>query len=172
MGDIANGSEPATADRPERWEIAIHEAGHMVVAWAERVPIVFATIEPEGDADGYCAPWAATRQTQTDLEHAIRVSLGGPVASQQLDPSADIETFLSDYYQTVRLLKRLAEFGGSGVTVVRLRGETEHIVRHHWPLIEAVAWKLIADRSVMELDVRRLARTAGIRRPRLKASKR
>jgi hypothetical protein len=145
---------------------AHHEAGHAVVAWAERVAIGRFTIRPEGDWHGFVrhAPImgrldpSSERSTQVRLrgERLIRISLAGPISQQRFSPRSWRRYHgESDYRRAADMLRHLVQSDEQFTAYMRLlRVEAERLVDLHWDLIEAFAQELVTRTTLIGSQVR------------------
>lgn len=85
MWDNPNGRDTICAQ--ERWSIALHEAGHALLAWRGGFEVSRVTIRQRGDAAGsvqYNKVEGYYRQSKTDLAQLVQVYLGGIAAEQAI----------------------------------------------------------------------------------------
>lgn len=85
MWDNPNGRD--TICTQERWSVALHEAGHALLAWRGGFEVSRVTIRQRGGAAGsvqYNKIEGYYRQSKTDLAQLVQVYLGGIAAEQAI----------------------------------------------------------------------------------------
>lgn len=93
----------AKARRRARWPLAVHEAGHGVVALRLRINVTSATIEPHGKYNGHVQHEPAAARAD------MLMTLAGPTAERLLDPDgAQFATLLGN--EEASSLDDLAEY--------------------------------------------------------------
>lgn len=108
---VSEGEDPQSHDGSQETAhlIAVHEAGHAVVAALRGMPIVQVTINGVGDAAGFLERVAGERiQTKEGLEKLIDVSLGGRGAEEIFDVAStgvqsDFENATTNAIRMVKL---------------------------------------------------------------------
>lgn len=83
MWENPNGRDTICAQ--ERWSVALHEAGHALLAWRGGFEVSRVTIRQRGGAAGsvqYNKVEGYYRQSKTDLAQLVQVYLGGIAAEQ------------------------------------------------------------------------------------------
>jgi hypothetical protein len=167
----------------ERSRVAYHEAGHAVVGLALKMPIAFVTIKPRAmnlghvsqapihhsvgkvDARGsYRKPIAdASKQDafgnsvseRTHDWHADAVmSIAGGMAEAEFLKDGriwrELEGTRTDR-RGVALARR--KLGDRARSIEEYEAQCEKLIKQHWPLIEAVAMKLLKEETLSGIDV-------------------
>jgi hypothetical protein len=166
----------------ERASTAYHEAGHAVVGLALKLPMAFVTIKPRAWAPGhvsqapthhsvgevyargsYRKPIAdASKQDAfgnpvsertTDWHADVVMSIAGGMAEAEFskDGSAWRELASSSDKRSVAFARR--KLGDKTRSIEEYEAECEKLIKQHWPLIEAVAAKLLKEETLSGVDV-------------------
>jgi hypothetical protein len=184
----------------ERSATAYHEAGHAVIGLALQLPVAFVTIKPRASYPGHVSyapkhhsvgavyPRGSYRKPIADMSE--QDAFGNPVIERNDDwharavmsiagGMAEAE-FLKDGYtwrkqasssdkHNVAFYRR--KLGDNARSVEEYEAECEKLVKQHWPMIEAVAVKLLKEETLSGNDVYaicwRIARNV-VRRQHLK----
>jgi hypothetical protein len=166
----------------ERSATAYHEAGHAVIGLALQLPVAFVTIKPRASYPGHVSyapkhhsvgavyPRGSYRKPIADMSE--QDAFGNPVIERNDDRHADAvmsiaggmaeAEFLKDG-QTGRELasgtdKRCVAFarrklGDKARSIEEYEAECEKLIKQHWPMIEAVAAKLLKEETLSGNDV-------------------
>lgn len=114
MWDNPNGRDTICAQ--ERWSVALHEAGHALLAWRGGFEVSRVTIRQRGGAAGsvqYNKVEGYYRQSKTDLAQLVQVYLGG-IAAEQAMLGAYGQGGSSDIAAVRRTLQNAFAFNGLG----------------------------------------------------------
>jgi hypothetical protein len=180
---------------------AYHEAGHAVVGLALKLPIAFATIKPRGSTLGHVSEAPVGRSVGTVYARGSYLkpiadlseqdAFGNPVAVHNHDWDAEIVMCIAGGMTQAKFLKdgrSWRELGGTGGdkravafalrklgdkagSIEEYEAECAKLVEQHWPMIEAVAAKLLEEETLSGSDVEDICwRTARnvVRRQHLK----
>jgi hypothetical protein len=165
-----------------RTQLAYHEAGHAVIGLALKLPVAFATIKPKGATPGYVSyvpthhslgkVYARGSYRKPIADASKQDAFGNPVSEITRDWHADAvmdiaggmaeAEFLKDG-STWRELwsagdKRCIAFarrklGDKARSIEEYGAECEKLIKQHWPLIEAVAARLLKEETLSGSDV-------------------
>jgi Peptidase family M41 len=166
----------------ERASTAYHEAGHAVIGLALKMPIAFVTIKPRATYLGhvsqspihhsvgevyargsYRKPIAdASKQDAfgnpvsehtTDWHADVVMSIAGGMAQAEFskDGSAWRELASSSDKRSVAFARR--KLGDKARSIEEYEAECDKLIKQHWPLIEAVAEKLLKEETLSGVDV-------------------
>ncbi|MGD0675836.1 MAG: hypothetical protein ABSC94_10485 [Polyangiaceae bacterium] len=142
---------------------AVHEAGHAVVAWRQRIKVRRVTIVPSGDALGEVlhdrGPALFTASAQGGLspravENRVLVLLAGSESEKKFRGRYDHAAARCDYDRAVELLTNHAgsqEEVDAWMKLQRIR--TSRIVSDMWGEIRAVAAALLRQKTVTGTQV-------------------
>lgn len=167
----------------ERARVAYHEAGHAVVGLALKMPVAFVTIRPKAATLGHVsqAPihhsvgevYARGEYRKPIADASKQDAFGNSVSERTYDWHADAimsiaggmaETeFLKDgsnwrELEGTRTDRRHVAFarrklGNKARSIGEYEAECEKLIKQHWPLIEAVAVKLLKEETLSGVDV-------------------
>jgi hypothetical protein len=189
----------------ERASTAYHEAGHAVVGLALKMPIAFVTIKPNGTNLGHVsqAPkhysvgevYARGSYRKPIADASNQDAFGNPVAERDTDWHADAVMCIAGGMAQTEFLKdgstwrelegtrgdrrsvafARGKLGDKARSIEEYEAECEKLIKQHWPLIEAVAAKLLKEETLSGTDVYGIcwrAKRNVVRRQHLKTRKR
>jgi len=167
----------------ERAELAYHEAGHAVVGLALKLPVAFVTIKPRGRTPGHVsyAPIhhsvgkvfarGSYRKPIVDASeqdafgnpvsdddntrdwHADTVmSMAGGVAEAEFSKEGDWRKLWSPSDKRCISWAR-GKLGDKAGSIEEYEAECQKLIKQHWPMIEAVAAKLLKEETLSGNDV-------------------
>ena len=149
-----------------KYRIAIHEAGHAVVAWALDYPCTFLTIIQDEDAAGFAETSACysgywenlqtIREAKTRARHEIIITLGGRCAEECFLGGADDFGCSNDdaYVEQVIFKNSLAADRMDRDEVKeQLRRRCELLVLRHFKKIERLAALLLKQGSLAQPSI-------------------
>jgi hypothetical protein len=166
----------------QRSEIAYHEAGHAVVGLALKMPIAFVTIKPRATFDGHVsqapvhhsvgAVYARGSYRKPIADISKQDAFGNPVPERNDDWHADAVMSIAggmaqaEYLKDGRTWRELAsssdkrsvafarrKLGDKARTIEEYEAECEKLIKQHWPMIKAVAEKLVKEETLSGSDV-------------------
>ena len=167
----------------QRAGTAYHEAGHAVVGLALKMPIAFVTIKPKASYLGHVsqAPihhslgevYARGSYRKPIADASKQDAFGNPVSERSDDWHADAVMCIAggmaqtEFLKDGRTWRELAGTSGDRRAVALARrklgdrarsieeyeAECEKLIKQHWPLIEAVAAKLLKEETLSGNDV-------------------
>lgn len=154
----------------QKWQTAIHEAGHAVVGRVLGIRCGYVTITADAESSGHSitpdiwdimGDWEAhglfRRSERSAYIARIVTFMAGTQAVLQLKPEDDIDLGDdNDRYQVMCML----DSEGLMSREDRLTRMTRQIVQRHWAKIEAVARKLLESRSLESNEVDQLLATS------------
>ena len=176
------GEDPQRVERAERELrlIAVHEAGHAVVAALRGVPFVQASVQGAGETAGFVEHFGIQgHATRKNLFRLVDLTLGGRAAEELLaEPSDGVQ---SDFGHATLLAARVVRLGMETDDILTIPDETDKefilrnretidgILRHRMgsvrkllsknrDFLEAVAEALAAQKILFEADVLALRR--------------
>jgi ATP-dependent Zn protease len=127
------GEDPQRQDNAEKenHQIAVHEAGHAVMAVLRGIPFVQVTIQGVGATAGFVEHLGLQGFcTAKELERMLDMSLGGRAAEEILaEPSDGVE---KDFEHATSLASRMIRLGLAKGNIMSVAGETdkEFTLRH------------------------------------------
>jgi hypothetical protein len=167
----------------ERSATAYHEAGHAVIGLALQLPVAFVTIKPRAGSPGHVSyapkhhsvgavyPRGLYRKPIADISE--QDAFGNPVIEQNEDWHAravmsiaggmaeaeflkDGRTWRRDFASSsdkrnVAFYRR--KLGDKARGVEEYEAECEKLIKQHWPMIKAVAAKLLKEETLSGNDV-------------------
>ena len=166
----------------ERRCIAYHEAGHAVIGLALKMPIAFVTIKQRAYSGGHVsqAPvhhsigfvYARGSYSEPIADMCKQDAFGNPVAERNHDWHADIVMTIAGGMAEAEFVKdgnpwrelassgdmRCIAFarrnlGDKARSVAEYEAECAKLIKQHWPMIEAVAAKLLDEETLSGADV-------------------
>jgi hypothetical protein len=167
----------------ERALVAYHEAGHAVIGLALKMPIAFVTIKPKARNLGHVsqAPthhsvgevYARGLYHKPIADVSKQDAFGNPVSERTYDWHADAVMSIAGGMAEAKFLKdgriwrelegaaadrRAVAFarrklGDKARSIEEYEAECEGLIKQHWPLIEAVAAKLLKEETMSGNDV-------------------
>jgi hypothetical protein len=167
----------------ERARVAYHEAGHAVVGLALKLPIAFVTIKPKASSLGYVtqAPvhhsvgqvYARGSYRKPIADASKQDAFGNPVSERTYDWHADAVMSIAGGMAECEFLKdgsvwrdlegtrtdrrhvasARSKLGDKARSIEEYEAECERLIKQHWPLIEAVAAKLLEKETMSGNDV-------------------
>ena len=157
---------------------AYHEAGHIVVAYTERIKIKKATIVPDQDYLGVVTRQMIEKHVRDAFEFAgvtparrgrvesfIMLSLAGGIAERKYCGRWNHVGAASDYENAGRLaLDATGSSEEANAYLKWLHIRTKQVVNIYWYLIEAVAKALLEHQTLSAVDIEQIMSTT--RRPR------
>jgi hypothetical protein len=185
----------------QRLAVAYHEAGHAVIGLALKMPIAFVTIKPKATYSGFVsqAPvhhsvgevYARGSYRKPIADISQQDAFGNPVSERNDDWHADAVMSIAGGMAEAEFLKdgrtwrelegttvdrRLVAFrrrklGDKARSIEEYEADCEKLIKQHWPMIEAVAARLLKEETLSGNDVYAICwRTARnvVRRQRLK----
>ena len=157
---------------------AYHEAGHAVVALAQRLRVEGVTIKPSKGNHGHATTSldelkgvlmngeVAGRRLRNQIEKHMRQSLAGSMSQRRFRSSSyrshhsrDDDEFVADLSGYLGLPPEEAN-----VRIAQVGDETECLVKEHWPEIVAVATALLERETLSAPELRRIVSGKGKRR--------
>ena len=121
------------ASDPRR--IRVHEAGHVVVALAQHIPVVSVSVQPVGNFMGltrFDMPYGLNRlRRSTVLRRMIRVLYAGAAAERQVFGNHEQGCDADDLQRVAQLVSRLAATGADASLdhLHRLLDQTDEMLR-------------------------------------------
>jgi hypothetical protein len=185
----------------ERSCTAYHEAGHAVIGLALRLPVAFVTIKPRAGSAGHFsqAPihrgvgtvYARGSYRKPIAEISEQDAFGNPVSGRNDDRHADIVTSIAggmaeaEFLKDGRNWRELEGTGGDRRNIAfyrrelgdKARGIEEYeakcarLVKQYWPMIEAVAARLLKDETISGSDVYSICWRTFVRRQHIQRPK-
>jgi hypothetical protein len=167
----------------QRSSTAYHEAGHAVVGLALQLPMAFVTIKPRASTLGHVtqAPvhhelgpvYPRGQYRNPIIAECEQDAFGNSVAARDIDWHAEIVMNIAggmaqtEFHGGGRTWRELEGARGDRRWVAYARGklgakarsigeyetECEKLIKKHWPMIEAVAAKLLKDETLSGNDV-------------------
>ena len=141
----------------EVFQTAIHEAGHVLAAWAQGLDVETAGLSFDYDIDGRALIIPRARLTDSDgvdallatcrsVEKRIRIAFAGPIAEGRFaGVSLNEKAAHHDFQRGVLLLRGLADSAAERETIGDfLHAQTEKMVRRHWKQINQLATEIVA----------------------------
>ncbi|MGA8699461.1 MAG: hypothetical protein WB689_37670 [Xanthobacteraceae bacterium] len=188
----------------DRASTAYHEAGHAVIGLALELPIAFVTIKPRAAYRGHVSQtpvhhsvgevYARGSYRKPIADASKQDAFGNPVSEHAGDWHADAVMSIAGGMAEAEFLKdgstwrELAsssdkriialarrKLGDKAGSIEEYEAECEKLIKQHWPLIEAVAEKLLKEETMSGSDVYGICwRTARnvVRRQHLKSARR
>jgi hypothetical protein len=166
----------------ERRCIAYHEAGHAVIGLALKMPIAFVTIKQRAYSGGHVsqAPvhhsigfvYARGSYSEPIADMCKQDAFGNPVSERNDDWHADAVMSIAggmaeaEFVKDDFLWRELAssgdmssiafarrKLGDKARSVAEYEAECAKLIKQHWPMIEAVAAKLLDEETLSGADV-------------------
>lgn len=128
-------------------DIAVHEAGHSVLAYRFNLYCDEVSIEPRNGILGFSVSEGEWSDGSLDDEQII-VLFAGFSAEQIFDPTADIRVSASDIEKAEALLN-LSKPSDRKDREKRLRERTIKLLRENWKAVTAVAEALVEHRTLI-----------------------
>jgi len=130
---VTEGEDPQSeqGSQETRHLVAVHEAGHAVVAVLRGIPIVQVTVEGIGDTAGFLERVAGDGiSTKESLEKQIDVNLGGRAAEEILAaPSTGVQSDFEDAtFQAARMVRLGLE--NDNLTSIYGESDTDFSINH------------------------------------------
>ncbi len=145
---------------------ALHEAGHAVVAWDQRIRIDSVSVIPDENSEGrvlhdhgmagYNPDSDNSPQVRIRLEKRIRVALAGPIAQRKFARRSWRQVHgETDYRDAADLVLRMVESGKQADEYIRrLEIETDLIVIKWGRMIQSLAAKLVRQRTMKGREIK------------------
>ncbi len=150
----------------ELYQLAIHEAGHVVVAWCYGWGVECASIVGEQDSHGRTLLFPPARDTtyrgiapivaqSRGLEIRVRICFGGPLAEARFAGNGlDLVSAHEDFAKGVLLLRQAAETHDEREKIGDyLFNQTKTLVRRRWKEISLLAGKLVANGTLFSEEI-------------------
>lgn len=150
----------------ELYQIAIHEAGHVMVAWSQGWDIEYASISAEMDSNGRTVIIPSVRGGWNEdvtpiiahcrsLEKRIRICFAGPIAEGRFAGNAThLVAAHSDFQDGVMLLRNVADTYEEREQIGDfLFEQTRKLVRRRWKEINLLATKLVANGELVSEEI-------------------
>lgn len=150
----------------EIYQLAIHEAGHVVMAWCQGWDIEHVSISPEWESDGRTLIIPQVRNEWCDdltpviarcrgLEKRIRICFGWPIAEGRFAGNAmHLVAAHIDFQEGVMLLRNVAETCEEREQIGDfLFEQTRKLVRRRWKEINLLATKLAANGELVSEEI-------------------
>jgi hypothetical protein len=163
-------------------ELAYHEAGHVVIGLALKLPMAFVTIKPRAWAPGhvsqapthrslgeiyprgsYRKPIAHTSELDAfgntispparDWHAQAVTDIAGGMAEAEFRKDGSNWRELASESDKRNLAFARRELGDKARSVEEYEAECERLIKQHWPLIEGVAAKLLKEETLSGNDV-------------------
>jgi hypothetical protein len=170
------------AAKRQRLSTAYHEAGHAVIGLALKMPIAFVTIKQRGYSGGHVdqAPvphsvgrvWARGQYRKPIADFSKQDAFGNPVSERNDDWHADVVMSIAGGMAEAEFLKDGStwrelwspgdkqcvafdrrKLGDQARSIEEYKAECEKLIKQHWPMIEAVAAKLLKEETLSGNDV-------------------
>ncbi len=158
----------------ELYQLAIHESGHIVMAWSQGWDIEHASLSAELDSNGRTLIIPTVREATFHnvapiivqcrrLEKRIRICFGGPIAEGRFaGDAANLVAAHGDFQEGVLLLRNVADTYEERERIGDfLFKQTQQLVRRRWKEINLLATRLVANG---ELDSEEIEAVIGPRR--------
>jgi hypothetical protein len=166
----------------ERSRVAYHEAGHAVVGLALKMPIAFVTIKPRAMNLGHVsqAPihhsvgkvYARGSYRKPIADASKQDAFGNSVSERTHDWHADAVMSIAggmaeaEFLKDGRIWRELEgtrtdrrgvafarrKLGDRARSIEEYEAQCEKLIKQHWPLIEAVAMKLLKEETLSGID--------------------
>jgi Peptidase family M41 len=166
----------------ERASTAYHEAGHAVIGLALKMPIAFVTIKPRATYLGHVSQtpihhsvgkvYARGSYRKPIADVSKQDAFGNPVSERADDWHAEAVMSIAggmaqtEFLKEGRTWRELAsssdkrsvafarrKLGNKAHNIEEYEAECEKLIKQHWPLIEAVAEKLLKEETLSGVDV-------------------
>ena len=150
----------------ELYQIAIHEAGHVVVGWCLGWGIECVSIVGEQDSHGRTLLIPPARDVTyhgvapiiaqcRGLETRVRICFGGPLAEARFAGNGlHLVSAHEDFAKGVLLLRQAAETHDEREKIGDyLFNQTKTLVRRRWKEINLLATKLVANRTIFSEEI-------------------
>ena len=128
--------------------IAYHEAGHAVAAFALDIPVLYATIVPDGENEGH----VQFADQEVSVQDVATVALAGPAAQEhgQRRKGPNASDYLTDVMNALACLREVLPEGEATRWGRYLEQRAKDIVTSeaYWPAVEAVAKELVQHRKL------------------------
>jgi hypothetical protein len=169
--------------KSERLRVAHHEAGHAVIGLALKLPIAFVTIKRRAHSLGHVsrAPvhhgvgevYARGNYRKPIADLSKQDAFGNPVTGPNDNHHADIVMTIAGGMAEIEFLKAKKRWnemqgtetdrrivahdrrklGDKAPSIAEYEAECAKLIKQHWPMIEAVAAKLIEEETLSGHDV-------------------
>ena len=153
----------------EMYQLAIHEAGHVVVAWCLGLGVEIVSImgdeETEGrtliippELDNPCQSVDKVVQRCRTLEKRVRIAFAGPLAEGKFSgESLRLIPAHNDFLQGVLLLRQIAESSAERERIGDfLLKQTQELIRRRWKSINVIATRLVANGELFSPEIEAL----------------
>jgi len=150
----------------ELYQLAIHEAGHVVVAWCHGWDVECASIVEELESRGRTLLLPPMRDIEyrdiapiiahcRGLETRVRICFGGPLAEARFAGNGlHLVSAHNDFAKGVLLLREAAETHDEREKIGDcLFKQTQAIVRRRWREINLLATKLVANDEIYSKEI-------------------
>ena len=131
--------------------IAYHEAGHAVVSMKLGYSCRYVTIVPKGKIQGHASCEDPMKgEHEKKVEHALKLKMAGRIAEGKHTGLA-VWSDSCDRVDAVNLANEATDRDGPRTEqlVMRMLGETRDLVDKHWAEIDALAQRLLVEKTVL-----------------------
>lgn len=153
----------------EMYQLAVHEAGHVVVAWSLGLGVELVSILGDEESAGrtlIIPPGRENPHNRVDkivqrcrlLEKRIKIAFAGPLAEGRFSgESLRLIPAHNDFLQGVLLLRQVAESSAEREQIGDfLFNQTQEIIRRRWKSINLIATRLVANGELLGHEIETL----------------